>query len=183
MLNDPRETIGAALRFLGFSANTTSKEQITQARNLLCLWKKEIAKLESEQYKNGIASAEYLLAHAYNGDALQLHEDNEQIQFTYPKEGSLVSVDYAAILKTSSDPELAALFIDFLHEPAVAKENILFTNYRCINKGAREMLPEHIQNSLFLFPELDHNNTFECLHNVGPARKLYLEAWDIVRAN
>ena len=182
MLNDPRETLGAALRFLGFSANTTNKNEIEKARDIILEWKSNLAKLESEQYKNGIASAEYLAAHAYNGDTLQLTQDSPHIGFSYPKEGSLVSFDYAAILKACNDEDLAHAFINFLHEPKVAAENTAFTMYRCVNTKSRDYLPEKLQTSKILFPEEDPENSFECIKPVGAARRDYLRAWDAIKS-
>jgi len=181
MLNDPRETIGAALRFLGLSANSTNPEEIEKARDIILAWKANLAKLESEQYKNGIASAEYLAAHAYNGDTLQLMKESSQIDFAYPNEGSLVSFDYAAILKTCNDSDLAHAFINFLHDPEVAAENTAFTMYRCINTKSREYLPKELQTSTILFPEENPENSFEAIRSVGPALKEYLRAWDTIK--
>ena len=68
MLNDMRETIGAALKFLGHSLNTTNASEIAAARDVVIRWKRNLAKFENEQYKNGVASGEFLVVHGYNGD-------------------------------------------------------------------------------------------------------------------
>jgi len=182
MLNDPRETLGVALRFLGFSANSANPDEISKARDLIMTWKPNLAKLESEQYKNGIASAEYLAAHAYNGDTLQLTQDSPHVGFSYPDEGSLVSFDYAAILRTCSNPDLSHAFIDFLHDPEIAAENTSFTMYRCVNTTSRKYLPNHLQNSNILYPEENPETTFECIQPVGSARREYLLAWDAIKS-
>ena len=67
MLNDMRETIGAALKFLGYSLNTTDDAQLAEARDVVIRWKKNLAKFENEQYKTGLASGEFLLVHGYSG--------------------------------------------------------------------------------------------------------------------
>jgi spermidine/putrescine transport system substrate-binding protein len=182
MLNDMRETLGAGLLYLGYSANTTSPEEVAKAGRLICRWKHYLAKLESEQYKNGIANAEYLVVHGYSGDCLQVARVSNDVAFSYPKEGSIVAVDYAAIMKTSHDPLLAHAFLNFLLDPQVAAENIEFTSYRCVNTGARKLLPENLRNSLFLYPELAGAVHFECLFSVGDARPAYIKAWDEVKA-
>lgn len=182
MLNDMRETLGVGLLYLGYSANTTSPEEVAKAGRLISRWKHNLAKLESEQYKNGIANAEYLVVHGYSGDCLQVARASKNVEFSYPKEGSIVSVDYAAIMKTTHDPLLAHAFLNFLLDPTVAAENIEFTSYRCINSGARELLPEDLRNSHFLFPELAGAVHFECLFPVGTARSAYIKAWDEVKA-
>ena len=57
LLNDSRETIGAALKFLGHSLNTTDEAQITAANEVVIGWKRNIAKFESDQYDGGLASS------------------------------------------------------------------------------------------------------------------------------
>lgn len=182
MLNDMRETLGVALLYLGYSANTTSAEEVAKAGNVASRWKHYLAKLESEQYKNGIANAEYLVVQGYSGDCLQVARATKEVAFSYPKEGSLVSVDYAAIMKSTHDPLLAHDFLNFLLDPKVAAENIEYTNYRCVNTGAQELLPEDLRNSHFLYPELAGAIHFECLFPVGNARPAYIKAWDQVKA-
>ena len=48
LLNDIRETIGAALVTKGFSPNSLSKNELTEAKNVLLHWKKNIAKFEKK---------------------------------------------------------------------------------------------------------------------------------------
>jgi spermidine/putrescine transport system substrate-binding protein len=182
MLNDMRETLGAGLLFLGYSANTESSKEVAEAGALISHWKHELAKLESEQYKNGIANAEYLVVHGYSGDCLQVARVSKNIGFSYPKEGSLVAVDYAAIMKSTHDENLAHAFLNFLLEPHVAAENMEFTNYRCVNSEARQLLPEELRSSPLLYPELSRAVRFECLFPVGSARKDYIKAWNEVKA-
>jgi spermidine/putrescine transport system substrate-binding protein len=182
MLNDMRETLGAGLLFLGYSANSRSPEEVAKAGDLISQWKHELAKLESEQYKNGIANGEYLAVHGYSGDCLQVARVSKNIGFSYPKEGSIVSLDYASILKSSHDPTLALAFLNFLLDPKVAAENMEFTNYRCINTEARPLLPSDLRSSPLLYPELSQDMRFECLFPVGTAEKDYIMAWDQVKA-
>ena len=85
LLNDVRETLGAALKALGYSLNTTNDTEVAAARDLVISWKKNTAKFESEQYRNGLVSAEFLVVHAYSSDILQAMEENDQIAYLIPK--------------------------------------------------------------------------------------------------
>jgi spermidine/putrescine transport system substrate-binding protein len=183
MLNDLRETVGAGLLYLGYSANSRSQEEIFKARDMVLQWKKQLAKLESEQYKNGIASAEYLVVHGYSGDCLQVSQENNDISFIYPKEGSIAAVDYGAVMKDSHDPELAFQFLNFLHEPKIAAENMAFTFYRCVNVEAAQFLPEDLRSSPLLYPETQGDIKFECIFSVGDARPYYLQAWNSIKSS
>ena len=61
MLNDHRETIGAALFFLGKSMNDTNDADLAKAKEILLKWKKNLAKFDNELYKVGIQSGEFLI--------------------------------------------------------------------------------------------------------------------------
>ncbi|MFA6633072.1 MAG: spermidine/putrescine ABC transporter substrate-binding protein, partial [Kiritimatiellia bacterium] len=98
LLNDFRETLGAALKSLGYSLNSTDPAELKQACEVVLRWKKNIAKFDNEQYKTGIASGEFLLGHGYSGDIAQVMlEDAENIGFAFPKEGFTAACDEMVI--------------------------------------------------------------------------------------
>lgn len=120
LLDDMRETLGAALKFLGHSLNTTHPDEINAARDLVISWKQNIAKFESEQFKNGLMSAEFLVVHGYSSDLLQAMEESDIIGILLPAEGVSLALDDFAILADAPNPDLAHAFINFMHRPDVA---------------------------------------------------------------
>ncbi|MCE5316685.1 MAG: spermidine/putrescine ABC transporter substrate-binding protein [Parachlamydia sp.] len=181
LLNDFREALGASLRSLGFSANSTNPPEISQAVDRLIGWKRNLAKFESEQYKNGIASAEYLIVQGYTGDMLQVMRENPMVAFAFPEEGTTYAVDYAALLKGAPQPDLAHAFLNYLLEPEVAKENILFTCYLHPCKPAYALLPKELQSNETLFPPEQVRLKAEQIEHLGKAQALYTKAWDRVK--
>lgn len=182
MLNDLREVIGAALQVLGFSINTTDENEINKAVELVLNWKENLAKFEGEQYKNGVASGEYLVSQAYAGDSLQVMSENEEVTFSYAKEGTAISIDFAVIPANASNKELALKFINYLLQPEVTAENIVFTNFLSPNKEAYTLLPDDLQKSPVLFPSKEILDKSEMIRDLGDDNKLYNEAWDRIKA-
>ncbi len=182
MLNDMRETIGAALKFLGYSLNTTDTAQLEQARDVVIRWKKNLAKFENEQYKSGIASGEFLLVHGYSGDLVQAQSENPDIAFLAPKEGLSIACDDLVIPKDSKAVDLALAFIDFLHDPDVAAENSTFISYLCPNAGAYPKLPEEFRNNpaVKLDPEVQAKG--EVIRDLGADNVKYTRIWDQIKA-
>lgn len=183
MLNDMREALGAALKFLGFSANTINKEEIDKAADQLIIWKKNLAKFESEQNKHGLASAEYVAVQGYNGDILQVIRENPNISFFLPKEGTIISVDYAVIPSYAPNPKLAHAFINFLLDASVAEENMKFTQFSTPNKSAMELLPKALQENEALFPSQAILDKSDIIRYLGKDGELYNRAWDRVKSN
>lgn len=183
MLNDLREALGAALLTLGYSINTVNENEINAAVNLLVDWKKNLAKFESEQYKNGIASAEYLISQGYGGDTLQVMQENSAVSFSYPKEGIIMSIDYIVIPQNASHLDLAHSFINFLLEPDSAAENIAFTFYLSPNLSAYPLLPDELKNNPVLFPSQEVLQKAEMIKDLQELTPLYNKAWDRVKAS
>ncbi len=182
MLNDMRETIGAALKFLGFSLNTKDEAQLEAARDVVIRWKKNLAKFENEQYKTGIASGEFVMVHGYSGDLFQVAEGNDDIAFALPREGFSISCDDMVIPKDAPNAALALAFINFLHDPQVAAENTEFISYLCPNKASYELLPEEVRKDPVLFPPPEVRARGEVIADLGEANRLYTRIWDQIRA-
>jgi len=182
MLNDMRETIGAGLKFLGYSVNSTSENELRQAKGIVLRWKKNIAKYENEQYKTGVASGEFLLVQSYSGDILQVQKENPDVMFAIPVEGTSISVDDLVIPKAAKEVSLAHAFINFLHDPQIAAENVIFLNYLTPNKDCYSLLPPLLRNNpaLFMNPEIRAKS--EILADLGPATALYMKIWDEIKS-
>jgi spermidine/putrescine transport system substrate-binding protein len=182
MLNDMRETIGGALKFLGYSLNTRNEEELAKARDVVLGWKKNLAKFENEQYKSGLASGEFLLVHGYSGDILQVQSENADVTFAMPREGGTISCDDLVIPKAAKAVALAHAFINFLHEPKVAADNTNFTQYLCPNKDAYPLLSEAIKNNpaIFLTPEI--RAKCEVLDDLGADNAKWVKVWDEIKA-
>ena len=182
MFNDMRETIGAALKCLGHSLNSTSEAELAEAETLLLEWKKNLAKFENEQYKIGLASGEFLLVHAWNGDVFQVQKENPDVRFFVPEEGTIISCDDLVIPADAREVALAHAFINFLHDPAVAAENTEFIFYLCPNKDSYPLLSAEIRDNpgIFLKPEIRARS--EMIADIGPANALYIKVWDRLKS-
>ena len=182
MFNDMRETIGAALKTLGYSINSTSERELAEAEALALEWKRNIAKYDNEQYKIGLASGEFLLVHAWNGDVFQVRRENPAVRFFVPEEGTIISCDDLVIPADARQPALAHAFIDFLHDPAVAAENTVAIYYLCPNKASYPLLPAEIRDNpgIFLTPEIRAKS--EMIADIGAANALYIGVWDRLKA-
>lgn len=182
MLNDMRETIGAGLKALGYSLNSTNTAELAAARDLVIRWKANLAKFDNEQYKNGIASGEFLAVQGYSGDLVQVMDENEDIAFVLPKEGSVISCDEMAIPRGAKEVELAHAFINFLHSPEVAGESTEFVYYLCPNKASYEKLdPEVRANPAITMPP-DFLKVSEVIQDLGDNNALYTKTWDEIKA-
>jgi spermidine/putrescine transport system substrate-binding protein len=182
LLNDIRETIGAALIKLGYPLNSTDEAQINAAADLVIQWKKNIAKFDSEQYKTGIDSAEFILVQGYSSDILMVSEENENIGMLFPREGMAATFDDMVIPASSDNPDLAYEFINFMMRPDVAAANMEWNLAQIPNRPAYDLVDEEVRAnpSIFLEPAVMAN--CRILEDVGDAIALYSKAWDRIKA-
>jgi len=182
MLNDMRETIGSVLRYLGYSMNSTNLSELEQAGDLLIEWKKNLAKFEADQYKNGLISGEFIITHGYSGDIFQIMEENENIKYSIPIEGTTISCDNMVILKDSSNLDLAYTFINYILRPEVAAENIEYVYFLAPNKAAYDLVSEEVRKEEAIFIPNDLLMKSEVILDLGEKNILFTNIWDKVKA-
>lgn len=183
MLNDMRETIGAALKLLGYSINTKNEKELAEARDVVIRWKKNLAKFENEQYKTGLASGEFFVVHGYSGDIMQVQSENDDIAYAIPVEGTSISCDDLVIPKDAGDVKLAHKFINFLHDPGVAAENTEFIKYLCPNRESYKKLSTEILDDPAIFLPADIKVKCEIIDDLGLDNGKYMKIWDEIKAN
>lgn len=182
MLNDMRETMGAALKSLGYSLNSRNDRELEAARDVVIGWKKNLAKFEAEQYKSGLASGEFLLVHGYSGDLLQVQKEDAGIDFVIPEEGTSIACDDLVVLKGSRQSALAHAFINFIHDPDVAAENTNFISYVCPNQTSYAKVDPILRNNpaVFLAPQVKAR--CEVIEDLGADTAKYTRMWDQIKA-
>ncbi len=151
MLDDERETPGAALKFLGYSLNETSPEALKKAQDLLIAQKPYLAGYNSSDVNRKLASGEYVIAHSWSGSALQARNGlgdefsgNSDIAFVIPKEGGMIWMDNMVILADSPNVYTAHVFMNFLMRPDIAARNAEYIGYLSPNTEGIKLLPQEI---------------------------------------
>lgn len=183
LLNDFRETVGAALKSLGYSLNSTNAVELQKAVEVVVRWKKNIAKFDNEQYKTGIASGEFVLGHGYSGDVAQVMlEDPANIGFAFPKEGFSAACDEMVIPKVAKEAALAHTFINFMYDPDNASKNIQYICAIMPNKEGIARLPEKYRNNPAIIAPSAVLSKAEVLKDLGAANALYSKVWDTIKA-
>ena len=182
MLNDHREVIGVALKFLGYSLNTTNDDELAAAKDVVLRWKKNLAKFENEQYKTGLASGEFLLTHGYSGDLMLVQSENDDIRIAVPEEGSALSFDDMVIPADARQVDLAHAFIDFILDPRVAAELTEYIYFLCPNEASYPFLSDEIRGDPILFPPPEVVEKLEMIADLGENNAKYAKIWDAIKA-
>lgn len=183
LLDDKRETIGVALMTLGIDPNSTNPDDLAKAKELILKWLPNVSKFENEQYKNGLASKEFSLVMGYSGDIVQIMEDGEHVKFAIPKEGCTMACDVMAVPASAQNRDLAYKFIDFIHDPANAAENMEYTYYLCPNRDAYGLVSDELRSNPAVFVDRDVFSKCRFIVDQGENEKAFNELWDEIKNN
>ncbi|MBR4653812.1 MAG: spermidine/putrescine ABC transporter substrate-binding protein [Kiritimatiellae bacterium] len=183
LLADMRETIGAALKALGYSLNSTKQAEIDKAVELVIKWKQNIAKFDNEQYKTAVASGEWFVGHGYSSDIIQIMLDDQNIGFSLPKEGFTVACDEMVIAADSKQVDLAHKFIDFCYDSDIAVQNISDVCAVMPIAAAFPKLEEKLRKLVVLDAEtLKRGEILLDFSDKPEIHKMYVAAWDKIKA-
>jgi spermidine/putrescine transport system substrate-binding protein len=177
LLNDIREVIGATLRMLGYSYNSTNPQELQAAYDKLMELKPNIASFTSDSWRPQILSGDLLVAMCYSADANEVMKENPDLQYVLPKSGSSLWIDTIAIPKTAPNLKAAYAWINFMLQPDVAAQICQRLSFATPNKAAFNQLPSELQNNPSLFPPETALEFCEGLAPVGDFSSVYDSYW------
>lgn len=177
LLNDIREVIGATLRMLGYSYNSTNPQELQAAYDKLMELKPNIASFTSDSWRPQILSGDLMVAMCYSADANEVMKENPDLQYVLPKSGSSLWIDTIAIPKTATNLKAAYAWINFMLQPDVAAQICQRLSFATPNKAAFNQLPIQLQNNPSLFPPEAALEFCEGLAPVGDFSAVYDNYW------
>lgn len=174
LLDDMREVFGAALKYLGYSINSTNPEEIEKAKKLILKWKNNILKFDATTYAQGIVNGEFAVVHGYPENVFQLipEDQRENFEFFIPKEGSTLWIDNMVILKSAKNKELAYKFIDFILRPEIAAK---ISDFLMIPSPVTEASKYVTSQLIYQISDLQN---CEIIDYLGEKIDLYNKAWE-----
>ena len=171
MIDNSRDAYAIALTKLGYDANNCTKAQIDEASVLLKKQKDVVSTHGMDQVFTIMENEQCALGVYYAGDAYSMMQNNENLDFVVPDEGSNMFVDSIVIPKTAKNKEGAELFINFLLEPEISAANAEFVCYTSCNKASYELIDEEMMNNKIIYPE---DKVYErCFYFSNMSKDLY----------
>lgn len=178
MLNDQRETLGAALKHLGYSLNTKKPAEIAEAGKLLAAWKKNLALFSVDEAKRELFEGKLVAMQAYNGDIVPEMAENPDLAFTVPAEGSMLNSDQFVIGSDTKVSALAHAFINHFLDAEVAARNMESIGYFMPNAAAVKLLPDALRDNPAFHVGSEYAANCEVVLTLDKeVRELYDEAW------
>jgi spermidine/putrescine transport system substrate-binding protein len=172
-----RDVIGVSLKRLGYSMNSTNDAELNEAKQALIKQKDLLRGFAEEEVRDSMIADEGSLALVYAGEAKSAIDQNPNLAYVIPNEGSNKFVDGFVIVKGTSHKTAAEKFINYMCQANIAIRNMTETGYTSPVKGA---WAEFGDNKI-MFPqdsELARCEAF--LYDAGATEK-YNKIWNEVR--
>ena len=112
--NNSRDALGTAQYKLGIDVNTDDESQWRAALEELKAQKSIVQGFVMDEIFNKMEGSSAAIAAYYAGDFLTMYENNEDLEFFYPEEGTNLYVDAMCIPKSSENKLIAERYIDFM---------------------------------------------------------------------
>ena len=184
MPNSERDSFFVALTQLGHDGNTTNKAELDEAAALLKAQKADVqAYLLDEAARVKVESGNADLAVIYNGEAYLAMQNNPDLAFVVPEEGTCMWLDSFAIPKNADHPEYAELFLDFLCRPEIAAMNFEYIYYSTPNQAVLDSMDAELLANTAIFPEISVQTKASVLKYLGTEiEQYYSQLWKTVKS-
>ncbi|MFZ0015215.1 MAG: spermidine/putrescine ABC transporter substrate-binding protein [Acidimicrobiia bacterium] len=185
LLNDPRETMGAALKYLGYSLNSTSEEELQEAADVIAGVKDYIIAFDSDDYETNLVNGEAAVTHGYSGNYFAAFDDVdgwEDYAYVIPQEGATVWIDNMAVPANAEHPCTAHTFMNYLLD---AENGAALTNwnfYASPNEAAEEFILPEILEDETIYPSAELSELLEIITDTGDFEINYTDFFAIARS-
>jgi len=191
LLDDAREVLGAALRYLGYSVNSTSEAEIREAAAVVkdALDRGVVATFDSDTFENMLTSGETIIAHGYSGDffleygnlSTEDYDAWEDFGYFVPDEGGVLWVDTMAVPANAPHPCTAHAFVNFLLDAENGAELTNYNYYGSPNAAAEEFIWPEILEDPAIYPPPEVMERLEFIADLGEINALYEQVFTEAR--
>ncbi len=177
MLNSARDSIGIALKHLGYSLNSVDPAELEAAKQSLIEQSPLVLAYVVDDVKDKMIAGEAAVALVWSGDAQYCISENPDLAYVIPSEGSNIFFDALCVPASSKHPTEAMRFIDFLCEAEIAKQNYEYVGYAIPNTGAIELMGADYTDSPVSNPPQELLDICEVFRHLGDEVKVYDQLW------
>ena len=180
MFDNPRDAFGIALKYLGYNQNTTDENEIREAYALLVQQKPVLQAYVMDQIYDKMESGEAVIGPFYAGPYFAMLENNPDLVFVRPVEGSNWFIDAMCIPKGAKNKTNAELFIDYMCRTDIALKNMEYIWYASANFEAAEIFGEELdpENYEIMFASYDTLEKCDIFTNLpAETQTLYDQLW------
>ena len=185
MFDTYRDTLGVALKKLGYSLNTTNEKEIKEAEELLLKQRELVNPIYGVD--NGtvmIPAGESDINMIWSGEGLNLQDEYPNLEYVVPKEGANFWIDSLCIPSNATNVEGAEKFINFVSDKESALRIADEIGYTTPNKEARLEQPKEVRDNPNAYMTKEVMDRCEIYVDLPKdVKRLYDDAWLNIKSN
>jgi spermidine/putrescine transport system substrate-binding protein len=168
LFDGSREVIGMGLNSIGASLNTKDDAMLRQATEHLETLVPNIKGVIGDEITPLMVNNEAAVALTFSGQAADMMWENEELEYTVPREGSNLWFDNFVIPKTSKNVDGAHAFINFMLGAEVSAQNTDYVGYSTPNAAAMQLMDEEVVTDERFYPTDEQRKNLEVYENLSP---------------
>lgn len=184
MYDSERDSFMIALKALGYSMNTTNRDEIDEAYNWLVEQRDTMKPVYAgDDVIDNMISGNKAMAVVYSGDASYIMSENEDLDYFAPDEGTNIWQDAMVITDDCTQVELAHAYINFMLEADHAYANTQTVGYTSPVVEARTRASEEDYAGISAYlPRTDGENDEVFRYQEQEIKEYFAELWTKVKA-
>lgn len=167
LVDSAREVVGMGLNSLHYSLNSTDPDEIQEAMDKLALLTPNVKAVIGDEVTQLMVNEEAAVALTWSGQAADMMNSNENIDYIVPEEGSNLWFDNFVIPRTAKNIEGAHAFLNFLLRPDIAAQNTDYVGYTTPNEAALELMDPEVVKDERYYPDEEMREHLEVYRNLG----------------
>jgi spermidine/putrescine transport system substrate-binding protein len=172
MIDDVRETLGAALMSLGYSINSTDEGELEEAQNLLVEQKPRLrGYFDSTEISPLVVNGDILIGHVFSGEGITAAIENEDLAYIIPEPAATRWTDNMCIPNGASNVEGAHLFVNYILDAEAGAELTNYTYYGTPNEAALPSIDEELTSLPEYDPPDEVFDRLQVIEDVGEATR------------
>ena len=137
------------------SVNPPTTDEVDEVMEQLKAQKPLVQAYVMDEIFDKMIGGEAAVGVYYSGDAITMIDDNPDLAWVFPEEGSVLSVDCMCVPATSQHREAAEMFINFMCEVDVGVANAEYIGYTTPSTAVWEQLDEELKYSEIAYPSAE----------------------------
>lgn len=181
MYDSVRDTVGVSLKRLGYSINSTNLDELEKAKAELIKQKPLVRGYVGDNIKDMLISEEAAIGVGYSGEVMYMMQNNPNLRYVIPKEGTNLWFDAMAIPAGAKNKKNAELFINFMLEAESGKKNVEYMGYCTPNTKTLELIGKEFYAESNTYPDDETIKNSEVFIDVADFLKEYNRIWTEIK--
>lgn len=182
LLDDPRQTLGAALKYLGYSINSTDLREVEEAADVITAVMGFEVTFDSGAAEDALIDGDVAITHGRSDDIGAAIRDLDGFAFLTPADGSAIWVDTVAVTDNVGHPCTAHAFLDYLLDGENAAAVAAWTRLASPNRVAQGLIDPAVLEDPSIYPPEGPAGLLEMIEDLGALEAEYDDFFAIARS-